>query len=171
MYLRPMPIFAALLVVYLLDVIQVVASAGFCSSLCLAILAPVPWPKWTYPTLSQFQNQSLGWGRDVIQLVLGHIDVIRVVALVGCNTSRGTCLAASIQNISAVHRPSRAPRRRADLSATGSPAGLPLLHRSSMTDPLISPFHLKQNFESWVLTIRAMPRTWLARRALMVFNA
>jgi hypothetical protein len=63
-------------------------------------------------------------------------------------------LAASIKNLSAVHRPSRAPRHRADLSANGIPAGLPLLHPSNITAPLIS-FHKnntlinkKQKFEN-----------------------
>lgn len=50
---------AFLAVIFHLDVIQAPTLAGFYSSLCLARQAPVPWPKSTYPTLSQLQNQSL----------------------------------------------------------------------------------------------------------------
>ena len=85
---------APLAVFFHLDATQAPTLAGFCSSLYLARLAPVHWPKLTYPTLSQFQTQTLGQVGYVGHLVNRLIDVIRVKALVLCDTGSGTCPAA-----------------------------------------------------------------------------
>jgi hypothetical protein len=74
---------AFLAVFFHLDAIQAQTLAGFSSSLCLARLTPMPWPKLTYPTLNQFQNQSLGQRRHVVDLLVdGLTNVIQVLASV-----------------------------------------------------------------------------------------
>ena len=73
---------AFLAVFFHLDAIQAQTLAGFSSSLCLARLTPMPWPKLTYPTLNQFQNQSLGQRRDVFHVVDRLEVVIQVQACV-----------------------------------------------------------------------------------------
>jgi hypothetical protein len=79
---------ASLAVFFHSDVIRAPTLARFSSSLYLARLAPVTWPKLTYPTLSQCQTQSLGQSRDVFHVVDHLSDVIRVLALVPCDTGK-----------------------------------------------------------------------------------
>jgi hypothetical protein len=78
---------ASLAVFFHLDAIQAPTLAGFSSSLCLAKLPPMPWPKLTYPTLNQFQNQSLKERRDVVvDLLVDRLtNVIQVLAGVCCD--------------------------------------------------------------------------------------
>ena len=101
---------AFLAVFFHLDAIQAQTLAGFSSSLCLARLTPMPWPKLTYPTLNQFQNQSLGQRRDVFHVVDRLKVVIQVQACVFMDRIGNISLAASVKNLSAVHSPSRATK-------------------------------------------------------------
>ena len=123
---------ASLAVFFHLDAIQAPTLAGFSSSLCLAKLPPMPWPKLTYPTLNQFQNQSLKDRRDVVDLLVDRLtNVIQVLAGVGYDKIGLKIFPLPLRLRIYQQSIVQAGHQGAGLilSATGSPAGLPLLHR------------------------------------------